>query len=63
MRLLRADGEVGRVLSSLLFGVQPADPVMLGGAAMVFAAFAVMACAMPAWRATRVDLMEALRRE
>ena len=54
---------VGRVLSSLLFGVQPADPIMLGGAALVFAAFAVMACAMPAWRATRVDLMEALRRE
>ena len=54
---------VGRVLSSLLFGVQPADPFMLGGAALVFTASAVIACAMPAWRATRVDLMEALRRE
>jgi putative ABC transport system permease protein len=54
---------VGRVLGALLFEVQPTDPVLLAAAALVFATFAVAACAMPAWRATRVDLMEALRRE
>jgi putative ABC transport system permease protein len=54
---------VGRVLGTLLFGVEPADPGMLAGAAAVFAIAAVTACALPAWRATRVDLMEALRRD
>jgi putative ABC transport system permease protein len=54
---------VGRVLGALLFAVEPADPVVLGVAALMFSLFAILACAMPAWRATRVDLMEALRRE
>lgn len=54
---------VGRLLSALLFGVQPADPLLLAGAAAVFSALALLACLMPAWRATRVDLMEALRRD
>jgi putative ABC transport system permease protein len=54
---------IGHLLSALLFEVQSTDPAMLTGAALLFSAFALTACAIPAWRATRVDLMEALRRE
>jgi len=54
---------LGRVLSALLFEVRPADPVALVGAALLFGLVALTACAVPAWRAARVDLMEALRHE
>jgi ABC-type antimicrobial peptide transport system permease subunit len=54
---------LGRLLETLLFGVRPADPLALGGAALVFGAVALMACAVPAYRAARVDLMESLRQE
>ena len=35
----------------------------LGAAALLFVLLGVMACALPAWRAARVDLMQALRHE
>ena len=54
---------VGRVFRGLLFGVQPTDPVTLAGAATLFALLALVTCAVPAWRAARVDLMNALRHE
>jgi putative ABC transport system permease protein len=54
---------VGRVFRGLLFGVQPTDPVTLVGAATLFALLALATCAVPAWRAARVNLMDALRRE
>jgi putative ABC transport system permease protein len=54
---------VGRVLSALLFEVRAVDPMTLAGSAGVFAAVALIACTLPAWRAARTDLMEALRHE
>ena len=54
---------VGRLLRALLFNVQPADPVALLAAAAVFGVVALGACLLPAYRATRVDLMESLRHE
>ena len=54
---------VGRLLEALLFEVKPADPVALAGAAVVLGPAALLACLLPAIRATRVDLMEALRQE
>ena len=54
---------LGRVLSALLFEVRPADPLALVGAAVLFGVVALAACAVPAWRAARIDLMEALRHE
>ena len=54
---------VGRLLESLLFDVKPADPLTLAAAAAVFALAALLVCLVPARRAGRVDLMEALRQE
>ena len=52
---------VGRALSTLLFDVNPRDPLTLGLVAGVLAAVAVLASYLPARRATRVDPMVALR--
>ncbi len=54
---------LSRYLASLLFGVQPLDPASFGGAAAVLAAVALAACAIPAWRASRVDPAIALHQE
>ena len=54
---------VGRLLKTLLFDVTPFDPLALGIAAIAFGAVALAACLAPAFRASRVDLMESLRQE
>jgi putative ABC transport system permease protein len=51
----------GRLLSSLLYEVEPSDPVSLLAAGAALFAVALMACAVPAWRASRVPPAEALR--
>jgi macrolide transport system ATP-binding/permease protein len=50
-------------LASLLFGVKQADPLTLGGVSTVLLGAGVLACYIPARRATRVDLLAALRDE
>jgi putative ABC transport system permease protein len=52
-----------RLLTRLLFGVPPVDPVTFAGAASLFALIGLAACYAPARRATRVDPVEALRHE
>jgi putative ABC transport system permease protein len=54
---------VGRLLRTLLFDVTPADPRALASATIAFAAVAFSACLLPAYRASRVDLVESLRQE
>jgi ABC-type antimicrobial peptide transport system permease subunit len=54
---------LGRLLTALLFGVQPTDPWILAAVALVLAAVAMAACWLPARRATRVAPVDALRGE
>jgi len=54
---------LGRLLESLLFDVRATDPLALTAAAALFAAIALLATLIPARRASRVDVMEALRQE
>ncbi len=52
-----------RWVASFLFGLTPADPLVLTGAAALLAAVAFAAGALPAWRAARLDPVVLLREE
>ncbi len=50
-----------RLLGSLLYKVSPRDPLAFGSAFVVMTIAALVACFLPAWRATRTDPARALR--
>jgi predicted permease len=52
-----------RIFQSMLFGTRPLDPVVLSGVIATLLAVTVLACLAPAWRASRLDPMQALRTE
>ncbi len=52
-----------RVLASVLFGVAPTDPAILGIVLLILAAVGLLACYLPARRAMQVDPLVALRSE
>jgi predicted permease len=54
---------VGRFLRGLLFGVASSDPVTLIGVVAIVVLVAAVASWLPAWRASRIDPLEALRVE
>jgi putative ABC transport system permease protein len=54
---------VGRLLTSMLYGLPPRDPITLAGAVGVLALVAIAACWVPARRASRIDPVAALRVE
>ena len=51
----------GRLLTTVLFGVRPLDPVTFASVTIVLALTAAMSMAGPAWRAARIDPAAALR--
>ena len=71
MAPVAAGGAVGMVASlaatravrSMLFGVTPLDPISFAAAPLLLAAVALLACHLPARRATRIDPLVALREE
>jgi hypothetical protein len=54
---------VVRLLRNLLYGVQPFDPIALGGALAILVGCATIALLIPVHHTTRVDPMVALRAE
>lgn len=52
---------IGRAFSRMLFGLSPADPLSLAGAAAALILVAMLACYLPALAASRMDPMRALR--
>ncbi len=52
-----------RVMASFLFGIQPTDPLTFAVVSLLLVGTALLACYLPARRATRVDPMIALRHE
>ena len=53
----------GRLVRSLLYGVDPTDPLSLVFVALILVTIALIAAFRPAWRASRADPVSALRAE
>ena len=61
--LVYGAGAFGRLLATMLFGVEPLDPMTFGAVTIVLVVTAAVSIVGPAWRATRIDPVLALRAE
>jgi putative ABC transport system permease protein len=52
-----------RLMANLLYKVSPRDPIAFGSALLVIIIASLAACFLPAWRATRIDPVKALREQ
>ena len=60
---LLAAAALTRLMKTMLFGVSATDPITYVAIAVFFGAIALIASYIPAWRATHVDPLIALRNE
>jgi putative ABC transport system permease protein len=60
---LAASLEASQLMRDLLYEIKPLDPAVYATVAATLLAVAAFACIVPAWRASRVDPMQALRAE
>jgi len=60
---LIASAAATRIIQSMLYGTKPLDPAVFATVAATLLLVAALACMIPAWRASRVDPMQALRTE
>jgi putative ABC transport system permease protein len=60
---LAASLEAGRLMRDLLYEIKPLDPAVYAAVAATLLAVAAFACIVPAWRASRLDPVQALRAE
>lgn len=60
---LAASAGAARLIQSMLFGTRPFDPAVFALVAATLIFVAALACLVPAWRASRLDPMQALRAE
>jgi predicted permease len=60
---LAASLEAGQLIRDLLYEIKPLDPSVFAAVAAVLLAVAAFACIVPAWHASRLDPMQALRTE
>jgi putative ABC transport system permease protein len=60
---LVASAAIVRLIRSMLYETQPLDPAVFACVAAALLLVAVLACVAPAWRASRLDPMQALRTE
>ncbi len=60
---LAASAGAVRLIQSMLYGTRPLDPAIFAGVAATLLVVAALACLVPAWRASRIDPMQALRIE
>ena len=60
---LAASLEAGRLISNLLYEIKPLDPAVFSAVAATLLAVAAFACIVPAWRASHLDPVHALRAE
>jgi putative ABC transport system permease protein len=60
---LAASAATGRLIASMLYETRPLDPAVFAVVTAMLFVVAAVACIVPAWRASRVDPMQALRTE
>jgi putative ABC transport system permease protein len=54
---------LGSLVASMLYKTSPRDPFVIVASTMTLLVVAVVACCIPAWRASRVDPLTAMRAE